>query len=985
MSRSIRSGAGRRARMTAAVALGLLLTATLLPVATVAARDTSRTGTYIVRMAADPAVAYRGGVRGIAATRPAAGARLDAAAPNVRAYSAHLERSHAAALGRVGRARKLYDYTYTLNGFAARMTAAQAEQLARQPGVVSVEPDRIVHVDTSSTPHFLGLDARRGLWNQLGGPDDAGEDVIIGIVDTGIWPEHPSFSDRIGDRYSRPPKGWTGTCQEGEEFTAADCNRKLIGARFYNAGFGPENIADRDFLSPRDWNGHGSHTASTAGGNHRVRTTGDAALFGRISGMAPRARIAAYKVCWEDEGAGGCSTADSVEAIDQAVADGVDVINYSISGSRTDYLDAVEVAFLFAADAGVFVATSAGNEGPGGSTVAHISPWLTATAAGSHNRAGNGTVTLGNGAAYAGQSVAATQVSGDLVRSTDVKLAAADPNEARLCFLGTLDPALAAGKIIHCDRGVNARIDKSLEVKNAGGLGMVMTNTSANSVNADLHFVPSIHTDHVAGAAIKAYMDAPGTATATISMGTIVFDAPAPTVATFSSRGPSLAGGGDVLKPDILAPGVDVLAAVAPPGNHGREFDLLSGTSMASPHIAGIAALLKDLHPKWSPMAIKSAMMTTAGPVIAGPGTAGNPLGYGAGQVNPNGAADPGLVYDHGFSDWLRFIEGQGLIDFAGLDGIDASDLNQASIAIGDLAGVQTITRTVTNVGSRTETYRASASLAGHSILVQPSRITLPPGRSATFTVRITRTTAALGEYAFGSLTWQGSRGHVVRSPMAVRPVALSAPAELHLAGASGSTSWSIRAGYSGSLTVAEQGLVAAQTFPGNVTDDPTNSFDTTDPTGNQGITTHDVAVPAGTAYARFSLFDEETDGADDLDLYVYQVGAGGALTLVGASGTGTSAEEVNLGNPAAATYRVFVHGWQTDGPDANYTLFAWTVGPDVGNMTATTDGAVVLGTDDTIGLTWTGLSAATRYLGRVVYGDGTNPIGATVVAIDVP
>ena len=361
-------------------------------------------GQYIVRLAEAPVVAYDGGVAGYKATKPSKGQKINPNSPDVVKYASYLDSRHDAVVGKVG-GQKIYDYRYSLNGFAAKLTAAQAAALKATAGVLSVEKDAIGHIQTSSTPTFMGLDGATGAWSKLGGVGSAGEDVIIGVIDTGINAKHASFSDRTGTGpngqagklgYQQIP-GWHGKCTPGEGFTASDCNHKLIGAQYFNAGFGVERIADRDFLSPRDYNGHGSHTASTAGGNNGIPATGDAAAFGKISGMAPRARIAAYKVCWEDEGDGGCANSDSVAAIDQAVADGVDVINFSISGTLTNYLDAVEVAFLFAADAGVFVATSAGNSGPGNFTVAHPSPWLSTVAAGTHNRSGIGTVTVGTG------------------------------------------------------------------------------------------------------------------------------------------------------------------------------------------------------------------------------------------------------------------------------------------------------------------------------------------------------------------------------------------------------------------------------------------------------------------------------------------------------------------------------------------------------------------------------------------------------------
>jgi hypothetical protein len=943
---------------------------------------------YIVRMVQAPVVAYTGGVAGLKATKPAKGQKINPQDGDVVKYVAYLDERHAEAVGKVG-GQKYYDYRYTFNGFAARLNPGQVAKLQADPNVLTVEKDELGHVDTATTPAFMGLTQTGGAWDQLGGVGKAGENIIIGVVDTGIVRDsHGSFTDRdrFGKRvYQRMP-GWHGRCVPGEGWTAEDCGDKLIGAQFFNAGFGADRIADRDFLSPRDYNGHGSHTASTAGGNNGVPATGAAALFGNVSGMAPRARIAMYKVCWEDEGDGGCANSDSVMAIDQAVADGVDVINFSISGTRTNYLDAVEVAYLFAADAGVFVATSAGNNGPPATTVAHISPWLAATAAGTHNRSGTAKAILGNGAEYTGASLTNAVGPAPLVHSSSVGKAGANAVEVALCFLGTLDPAKATGKIVLCDRGVNARVDKSAAVKEAGGVGMILRNLTPSSLNADLHTVPTVHVDEVAGAAIKAYIDAnPTTATARLTQSVVNTSAPAPDVAAFSSRGPSLAGGGDIMKPDFMAPGVDILAAVAPEGNNGRSFDLLSGTSMSSPHVAGFGALLSQKHPNWSPAAQRSALATTADATSrAGLNL---PFNVGSGHVRPTLALDPGLVYDAGFNDYLSFLKGQRLCcSTLSIPAIDASDLNQPSLAVGDLAGTQTLTRKVTNVGGSSANYTANISApAGFTVNVNPSSFTIPANGTQQFTVTITRTDAPLSTspttgYRFGSLTWSDGT-HNVRSPIVVRPVAIAAPAELNLTGASGSTSYSIKTGYAGTLSYAKRGMIPATTTNATVTDDPTNNFNTANPAGNQGITVHDLVVPAGSVYTRISLFDANTDGEDDLDVYVYNAGG----TLVGASGGGTSAEEVNLVNPAAGTYKVYVHGWQTDGPDANYTLFTWVLGTtDAGNMTVTGPGTATIGGTGTVNLSWSGATpAGTKYLGQIAYQEGATTHGTTIVRVD--
>jgi subtilisin family serine protease len=974
-----------------------------------------RSDVYIVRMSEDPVVAYRGGVPGLRATRPARGKKVDPTSPHVADYVRHLNSRHDAALGTAGGGRKLYDYSYTFNGFAARLSEAQAAKLATVPGVLSVSPDEEYEAVTSSTPAFLGLSATGGLWEQLGGVERAGEDIIIGIVDSGIWPEHASFSDRTGENgnghkdgklgYHQIP-GWHGKCTPGEQFTASDCNHKLIGAQRFNEAWGGDAgiAADRpwEFTSPRDYHGHGTHVASTAGGNSGVPATGDASVFGNISGIAPRARIAAYKALWSTEDASTASGrgSDLVAAIDQAVADGVDVINYSISGTTTNFLEGVQIAFLNAADAGVFVAAAAGNSGPTTGTVAHPGPWLTTVAAGTHNRNGEGSVTI-NGTIYAGASLA-NAISGSLVDAEDSGRAGANVVSARQCFAAAdnviagvptpvLDPAKVAGKIVLCDRGVNALVNKSLAVKQAGGIGMVLTNVAGGATNtlALMHSVPAVHVVYTAAnyAALHAAADAG--ATAAIAQATVVFNVAAPFTASFSSRGPLTAGGGDLLKPDVIAPGQDILAGVAPPGNQGLLFSLYSGTSMASPHVAGLAALLKDRHPDWSPMMIKSALMTSASDILDGPNT--NPLvifRQGAGHVRPNSAADPGLVFDSNVNDWLAFLCGatRGVNPAAcntlvslGYS-LDPSNLNVASIAIGDLAGVQSVTRRVTNVSGSAATYTPSfTGLAGFGVAFSPTSLTLNPGQTRSFTVTFTRTTATLNAYTGGQITWSDGT-YNVRVPVVLRPVALAAPASV--SGNGSPISYNVTFGYTGPFTAAARGLLPATTNSGTVSDDPGDSF----VRGGPGTLSFEVAIPAGTTYARFSLFDAFTDGANDLDLYVYRGTGTTGGTLVGGSGGATSAEEVNLLNPAADTYTVWVHGFATDGPDANFTLFNWLLGSTAaGNMTVSAPASATLGSTGAITLNFNSLAAGTKYLGSVAYSGVSGMPNPTIVRVDTP
>ncbi len=388
---------------------------------------------YIVQMAEQPVVAYSGGIAGYPTTKPAKGQKINPLDPKVIKYAGFLDGKHDLAMRSVGATKKLYDFRFSYNGFAAELNAKQAEAIKKLPNVISVNANEMYTMDTSSTPTFLGLAGETGFWQTFGAK---GENIVIGLVDSGIWPEHPSFSDRTGVNpkgksgkldYRQLP-GWNGKCTPGEEFTAANCNQKLIGAQYFNESWGGDAGIDAlrpwEFNSARDYNGHGTHTSSTAGGNYGVPADGPAAVFGAISGIAPRARISMYKALWSLEDASTASgyTADLVAAIDQAVADGVDVINYSISGTRTNFLDPVMVSFLYAADAGIFVATSAGNSGPTTATVAHPGPWVTTVAAGTHNRSGEGSVTLGNGVTYYGASLANAVGPAPLINAEDAAL-----------------------------------------------------------------------------------------------------------------------------------------------------------------------------------------------------------------------------------------------------------------------------------------------------------------------------------------------------------------------------------------------------------------------------------------------------------------------------------------------------------------------------------------------------------------------------------
>jgi len=956
-----------------AVPLALTFTVALVLGASSAHAADGKAKNYLVQLDGEPVLVYQGDTPGFTATKPQPGRKIDRKNPDVDRYAKHLDERSAAVFAAAGGGQKLYDYRYTLHGFAATLTPTQAEKLKSVPGVVSVQEDELRQLDTISTPTFVGVDGRHGLWNQLGGVRQAGEDVIIGMVDSGIWPESTSFSERGFDSDYTEFHPWLGQCVTGEAFPATACNNKLIGARFYDQGFGgPAGVKANfpyEYNSARDTEGHGTHTSSTAAGNRDVTAVWDGVHLGQASGIAPRARIAVYKVCWgrssDTVHKSGCYTSDSVAAIDDAVADGVDVINFSISGSQTSFLDPVELAFLRAADAGVFVAASAGNSGPTTSTVAHNSPWLTTVAAGTHDRTYIATATLGNATPFTGPSLSTGTPSLALVLSSVAGLAGADATKLSRCYPGTLDPALVTGKIVVCDRGGNVLVEKSQAVKDAGGRGMLLVNVSGGNQSQLMvaHSIPAVHLSLADGVAIKAYVSSTTSPTAKIgTMTAIKQDAPA--VADFSSRGPSLASG-DILKPDVMAPGQDILAAVAPV-NGGRNFDFYSGTSMSSPHVAGIAALLRGEHRNWSPAMIRSALVTTASRVDnTDAPIAGGFFAYGAGEVVPTDANDPGLVFDAGLVDYLGFLCGTGQLTatYCPSIAISPSNLNQPSIGVSALTGVRTVTRTVTNVSGETEKYTCSASVPGFIAKISPAAFTVKKNTKQALTITFTRDTAPFLDYAQGLLTCAGNRGHKVTSPVALRPVVLDAPTEV--VGTGAALSYPVKAGFAGSFSATAGGLVPATTFDGSVA------------TGSYALFTIDI--PAETPLARFSLFNETTTPGSDLDLYVFDA----AFQQIGGSGGSTSAEQVDLKNLPAGRYYAYVDGFATASPASDFTLFTWAVGAGVGNMTVTTPTMVTLGGTASVGLTFSDLLPATRYLGTVSYGDGAASAPATVVRVN--
>ena len=986
------------------IALGLSLVAL---VATASAQAAQRKP-YVIELADAPVAAYTGNIAGLKATRPARGKQLNVDSSAVQAYTAFLATKQTQAAALVPNAQITYRYKNVVNGFAAWLTDAEFAKLAANPAVRAITVDSARKLDTNYTPQFLGISGPGGAWSKLdaGGTSIKGENVILGHVDGGIWPEDPSVSDKVdaaGKPISShlpgtvvydplPANRYRGTCQAGEGFNPSMCNNKLIGAQYFNTTFklamslGIVVINPLEYLdSPRDQDGHGTHTLTTAGGNENVDVVVSGTPISNISGIAPRARLAAYKACWNNaaDTGGSCFQSDTVAAIDAAVADGVDVINFSISGSQTSVRDVVETAFANAALAGVFVSASAGNSGPG-NTVAHSSPWIMTVGNSTHDRYTEATVTLGSGATARGasfqtQGVAATP----LIWSRDAGFgagAAAEASNQALCFGATdgvaalLDPAKVAGKIIVCDRGGNVLVNKVANAQAAGAVGVIIQNTpvSANTTPLITGVLPTVHLPVSAFAAVTAEARRAG-GTAAFSPSFLVPGVPAPVMASTSSRGPNRADP-DVLKPDITAPGTDIIAAFSnqsiTPAQREQIIagtlipepgaDMISGTSMSSPHVAGAAALLIQANPTWSPFAIKSALMTSAAQTVKlADGTPdSNRWGFGAGHLNPNDALDTKVVYDSDYLEYINYYNGA----------ISGRALNLPSLTYANVVGVGTLTRKLTNRGATPVTYTVSATLPGFNVAVSPASLTLAPGQTKPYTATLIRNGSPIGAYSFGEVVWSDG-SHSVRSPLTAKAESLVALSSVTDTRKVGTKAFSVGTGYDGGFTSTATGLVPAQRNAGTVA------------TGAEVC--YAFAVPANAKMLRVQLFNSETTGgaASDLDVTVYR-----GATAVGSSAGGTSDELISINNPAAANYEACVEGYAPVDGLADFTLNVWVVGPTVTPATLRAAGPskVYLGGTATVAISWN-VPADARYLGVVEYANPASAgvIGRTTVFID--
>lgn len=722
---------------------------------------------------------------------------------------------------KIPQTRKSQDFVHVyktvFHGFSARLTQEQAQELKSRPGVLSVLPDKLRQIQTTRSPEFLGLLSTNnpsGLLKE----SDSGSNVVIGILDTGIWPERRSFHD---EGLGPIPEHWKGECIEGEKFTKNHCNRKIIGARYFSAGYeaGHGRInQSTEVKSPRDTVGHGTHTASTAAG----RAVSNASLIGFATGVAvgiaPKARIAAYKICWKS----GCMESDILAGFDKAVEDGVNIISISVGGGTATYnLDPIAVGAFGAMEKGILVSASAGNEGPNRFTVTNVAPWITSVGASTIDRTFPANLLLkdrrvlkGASIYHGHRSLERTYMPLIYGGNASVDLShgyghTSSSFSAATCMPGSLDKEKVEGKIVLCDRGGSPRVAKGEVVRLAGGAGVIVANVAplGEGLVADAHVIPGLGLGESDGNILRAYINTDSDPKARlIFRGTEVGVKPAPVVASFSSRGPN----GEslyVLKPDIIAPGVNILAAwpegVAPteiPTDTRRtEFNIVSGTSMSCPHVSGIAALLKGAHPDWSPAMIRSALMTTAymqdrdgKPLLDEKSYQESTIwDTGAGHVDPEKALDPGLVYDLSPNDYVNFLCAsnytRGAIQEITRNGARCTrarkhnmpwNLNYPAIVVAfDKSRMNNfdlvVTRTVTHVGEGASSYSVSITNPKYAtISVDPQKMDFnAKGEKQSYVVRIKgeklEVTPGKSVSEWGKLAWADGK-HQVGSPVVV-------------------------------------------------------------------------------------------------------------------------------------------------------------------------------------------------------------------------
>ncbi|WP_338056262.1 S8 family serine peptidase [Shewanella pneumatophori] len=882
---------------------------------------------YFVRLIESPVALYQGGIEGFKATSlekaPGKNGKLDVTSSDVKSYRSFLSTQQDSLIQKANAVLGELDVkqrtTLAYNGLVVEMTQAQALKLSKVAGIANIQREILRKPMTDSGPAIIKAPA---IWSgEATGTESQGEGMIVGIIDTGINSDHPSFADVGGDGYdhSNPwgPNVYSGNC--AGDFPEL-CNDKLIGVHSWPAV--TDQYLDYDIDVPangEDHNGHGSHTAGTAAGNVLINANvpnvdgeDTGVVFESMSGVAPHANIVSYQVCLpgenDDIGFAGCFPSLAVLAVEHAIENGVDALNYSIGGgSRNPWNSADALAFLSARKAGIHVATSAGNSGPGPETVGSPgdAPWLTTVAAYTHDRDFSekdiGSFTGGDTTApeaLAGKAMTG-EYTGSVVYAGDFENANDPDNDPAQCLEPFPAETFAENSIVVCDRGSIARVDKGRNVLAGGASALVLANLQggADSVVADAHVLPAIHIDADKGDALKAWLASGADHMATISGTEVIQDEKLARIAAgFTSRGPNKSVP-DVIAPSIAAPGVSIFAAYADDQSDAfkqnpdpSDYGFLSGTSMASPHVAGALTLLASIQPDWTPAEVQSALMLTADQnTFKEDGvTPSDFFDMGAGYANVEAAAKTGLVMDESYVDYVKADPSLGG---------QPSQINLPTIANAKCVGECTWTRTVKATKDGSWAASTMGVTDGLLLSVMPESFDLKAGETQEITVTADISAASVG-WNFANIKLMAEGMPEVKLPVAVKGDSNNLPASLDIT--AGRTSGSIT--YSGFVSTELTDIKAG------VYDKPTNLIDPiTLNVPEDGLDYVGMRFPA-LANVVISISSET---APDVDLRILDSNE----NRIGSSAGPDSNESVAFTNLPAGIYFLVVDGYKASTP----------------------------------------------------------------------
>ncbi|MBF7072775.1 S8 family serine peptidase [Glaciecola sp. MH2013] len=985
--------------------------------------------TYIIHLNDAPVALYEGGTEGLMSTSPRGG-KLNVKSPAVASYRDYVgskQKSFIKSAQQIVPGFKaIHTYSLAFNGMAAKLSQNDAAKIAELPYVLKVEPDTRYKLDTDTGPELIGAPRVWSGQALSSGVGNYGEGVVVGIIDSGINTDHASFADIAGDGFDHTnPLGagnYLGDC--AGEF-AALCNDKLIGVYSYDvitSTYTDTEVFPADLpQNGEDYGGHGTHVAGTAIGNILLNVAEslpefDAEessgietgfTFPRISGVAPRANVISYQVCWggrSDAGDtyGDCTGSAINAAIEDAIQDQVDVINYSISGGGQPWNSSTELAFLAARNAGIFVATSAGNSGPGAATTSKHAPWYTAVAAAEHGRfisfdksigsftGGDSSLADIDGVSNSGTITAPIVYAGDYTNPND------PDNDSAQC-LEPFPAGTFSGEIVVCDRGSIARIQKAVNVRDGGAGGYVLANltgSQATNIVGDSYVIPGIHINASNGDALKAWLatGADHRATITASSGELSVDQNRVDVlAGFSSKGPNSSI--STLSPTIGGPGVGIYAAYADQqfGHDGHEpsagdFNYLSGTSMSSPHIAGAAALVKAVHPTWTPDNIRSALAMTASRTVKKEdgSTSADWFDSGSGRVQVDLAVETGLVMSETASNYTNAnpeLEGE------------PRSLNLPSITDNNCVQSCSWERTFTAVKDGTWAVSSEVITSGLELSISPSSFSLNAGESQTILVSIDASAVTNSDWHFAAVNLTANGQPDLHLPVSVLPFAGNIPADLTLNARRSADSLLLE-----DFDVLTQTDFSATTF-GFAKATEVNAEIEQDSTPNDlfddlsdGIDLYEITSTAETLQIVANVADSS---ADDIDLFMaFDANNNGELEeseIILQSTTFGAIETVDLREPSVGRYWLVVQSYTSSSPGAtdSYQLYYSAVTNSDSDISLTADvpSAVSSGSAFDMRMNWDlgAASADDRFYGVVGFGSAERPSGVqtTFVRVD--